>query len=205
MLSYKNWKTLEENYDFSLGMAIPSTVGSFEELLEAKKKMKKKMLGDEEIEADVEEPEEEEDAETGDGEVVEPTAPKDKVPVDDEEEAPEEEDDEEVPSDEDPLLVSMKKKMKKMKSKMKKKMSADTKKENIAASSTVAEINSDDAWLKSVRSMLGSYDPRNDGLTDYTNEDALLPVIDINTGLVVKSNEPGPGEVGFAPQSRFGL
>lgn len=200
MLSFKDWKSLNESYDFSLGLATPNTVGiqsqsgfaSFAELLEAKKKMKKKMFGDEEIpdeedEEEVEVPEEgdeeeveDDDAETGDGEVVEPSAPKDK------EMEPE--------GGKAAFLARMKKKMKK-------KMAAEgTQAEPIADDAPAAE-GTEDAWFQSIKSMITFQDPRNDGLTDYTNEDALMPFIDPNTGFARK---PVAGEVGFAPQGKIG-
>lgn len=57
-------------------------------------------------------------------------------------------------------------------------------------------------WWMSVRSMIGSTDPKyNDGWSEY-QEEMLIAPDDPNVGL---ANEPGPGEVGFAPATRFGL
>jgi hypothetical protein len=78
MLSYKQWKMLNESVlpSFTLGVANPSNLGLNApsgfgmDILEAKKKSKKKMdLGGE-------------DDETGDGETVEPSSPKDDPDVD---------------------------------------------------------------------------------------------------------------------------
>lgn len=107
MLSYKQWKTLNESIlpSFSLGIGNPSNLGlqsPFSTLEEGKKKSKKKMWDDEDDAEDVEKDDEEkedeeegdgEDAETGDGEVVEPSSEKDDPDVDvevgeDEEESP---------------------------------------------------------------------------------------------------------------------
>ena len=100
MLSFKEWKELN-SASIDLGVVSNKTTSAIEEILEAKKKMKKKMdpeavapeedeeedLEDEEVpedEKDVDvdseedgEDEEKEDAETGDGEVVEPSSEKD--------------------------------------------------------------------------------------------------------------------------------
>ncbi len=102
MLSFKEWKELN-SASIDLGVVSNKTTSAIEEILEAKKKMKKKMdpeaiapeedeeedLEDEEVPEDEKEvdvdaedeedgdEEEKEDAETGDGEVVEPSSEKD--------------------------------------------------------------------------------------------------------------------------------
>lgn len=235
MLSFKDWKSLNESYDVSMGLTTPASVGvvapgygglSFEELLEAaKKKMKKKMMDDEgnddeDEDADVED---EDDAETGDGEVVEPSAIKDKEkPEDDDDEESDDEDDEESddekePEGKNPFLSNMKKKMNKMKKKMKEKMSSDKKscdkmKKKMTAenSETIETIEpSNDPWLQSFKKMIANVDTRNDGITDYTNEDAIMPYIDINTGLTGERPDTlpiaeVPGQIGYAPQGKVG-
>jgi len=203
MLSYKQWKQVNESLDFSLGLATPASVGmttNFQDLLdEAKKKMKKKMFGDEEEvvddsedeeedeDLDVEEPEEdapEEDAETGDGEVVDPASKKD-VPPEEEEEGG------------NPLLA----RLKKMKGNMKKKMCADDKKDKKDKKEKVKKEDADNDWMKSVF-FAPPANKNFDGIG--VTEDALLPVIDPNTGLYDAAREPQPGQVGFAPQGVLG-
>lgn len=230
MLSFKDWKSLNESYDVSMGLTTPASVGvvapgygglSFEELLEAaKKKMKKKMMDDEGMDDE----EDDDDAETGDGEVVEPSAVKDKeMPEDEEEDSEEEpeededdeEEDSEEPEEKNPFLSNMKKKMKKMKKKMKEKMSSDKKscdkmKKKMTAENSIETIEtSNDPWLQSFKKMIANVDTRNDGITDYTNEDAIMPYIDINTGLTGERPEvlptaEVPGQIGFAPQGKVG-
>jgi len=213
MLSYKDWKSLNESYDFSLGLATPKSLGvmggsaSFEEIIEAKKMKKKMDLDGEDEESDdsEEDNDEEDDAETGDGEVVDPSSPKDDADSDDEgsddESEGDESDDEESDDGEDkemsPAVMMMKKKMKnKMASKCKEKKKCSKMKK---------KMTSEDAtWWQSVHDMVGV--PENnrhfDGVT--YGEDSLLPVIDPNTGLTANS-PPMPGDVGFSPETRFGL
>jgi hypothetical protein len=64
-------------------------------------------------------------------------------------------------------------------------------------------VNEDDAWLNSVNTMLNANPAPKwwDGIT--IGEEALLPQIDPNTGFAIPE-EPKAGEVGFAPQTRFG-
>jgi len=106
MLSYKQWKTLNESIlpSFNLGIANPSNLGlqapagfGFEEARMSKKTKKK--MSDEEDE-DEDEDEDEKDAETGDGEVVDKkdAPPKNKPDVDVEDD---EDDDEDAEDDED--------------------------------------------------------------------------------------------------------
>lgn len=179
-------------------------VPTFEELLEAKKKaMKKKMdFGGDDEEGDEEGDEEEDDndAETGDGEVVDASSDKDEPEEDGSDEAQDGEDED---MNNSPALMRMKKKM----GKMKKKMSADTKKK--PKSEATEQSEQDDAWWQSVHDMMGKPKDRNfDGLNyvdGIQHEDSLLPHIDPNTGMIVNTDEPRPGEVGYAPNSRFGI
>ena len=219
MLSFKDWTLVKESFNVSLGIATPQSLGvispSFEELLEAKKKsMKKKMFGDEEEvpEDDGEELGDEVDAdESGDGEVVKPKSLKDDPDAEDmggdEDEDKDEDMDDEEEDGANPLLM----KMKKMKGKMKKKMSCEKKKDDKPMKKKMAEevqeIESND-WLNSVSNMIKQTDGKNwDGIS--TNEDALLPRINPLTGEVMTDAdvdaEPGPGEIGYAPQTRFGI
>lgn len=58
-------------------------------------------------------------------------------------------------------------------------------------------------WWNSVHSMIGAPQTKfSDGWSEY-HEDALIPPSDPNAQ-VAKSEEPGPGEIGFAPQQRVG-
>lgn len=167
--------------------------------LEEAKKMKKKMgmeMPDEEIpEEEPMDDEEDLDAETGDGEVVDPASEKDdpEAEEDIEAETPPEEDEEEVePGMEESPLMRMKKKM----SKMKKKMAADAddcKKKFGKAPAKKKEDKKKDvkkedvAWWNSLQNMLKQ--PENvkgSGFGFRHNEDALYPEIDINTGLIKK-------------------
>lgn len=146
MLSYKQYKLINESVpSTTLGLGKLPTVGgivtnsglsasqTLADLIDEAKK-KKKMLSDE-VPVEDEESEDEDDAETGDGEVVEPKSEKD-VPVEDDEEEDDEEeevpedDEEEVPEDKEkltPMMMKkkMKKKMEKMKAKMKKEWNID--------------------------------------------------------------------------------
>jgi hypothetical protein len=154
MKSFREWKKINESYDFSLGIKTPGTVAatgnltSFYDLLEAKKKaMKKKM----ELDA-VNDDEENDSVPTGDGEVVKPKSVKD-IPqdddLDDEVDADEDmdDDDDEDMGDDDmgpkekdmspDKLAFMKKKMKKDKKKDKKKVKSE-----------------DSMWIQSLEDMI---------------------------------------------------
>lgn len=65
-----------------------------------------------------------------------------------------------------------------------------------------AESAEEDEWWASVKSMLGPAPNTkySDGWSEY-HEDALLPPNDPNAQV---SQEPSPGDVGFAPQQRLG-
>lgn len=204
MLSYRNWKTINESLDIMpLGVtAVPSVgvIGSVyardEEMLlaemkkkmaKAKSKMRKKMgVGDDEGMSDED-----------DGEVVKPAAQKDVDPDADADAAEDSEDDgdkdmdkskdmdKDAPKkpgegdgdheDEDGDDEGSAKEMMFMKKKMKKGCGKTMKKEE-------AEIR-DDPWFQSIANMMG--DPSSE-----KNWDGFTPL--------------QPGEVGFAPQGRIG-
>ncbi len=224
MLSYKKWKTLNESFDCALGISQPQSLGissnagptldEFLSLLNEKKKMKKKMMLDKPGGMDDED-------ETGDGEMVEPSSLKDKKVVKngcDDDDMDDDDDDEEMDdmgdgeiddnmasrSTSDKLMMMKKK----MKGKMKKKMCSGKKKmkkeeidpEEIAEPDPVV-----DPWLQSVADMMkGDNSTKNwDGISSK-NEDALIPASDPNKDLVDQDSDPQPGEVGWAPQCRVG-
>ena len=212
MLSYKTWRSINESSinetTLPVGLKTPQSVGvfggyaTFDELLEAKKKMKKKMDFGGDVPMDDDDEEEDMDvdgAETGDGEVVDAKAPKDEPDVDvsddevdddmGDEGDEDDEDDEEMDDEKISLKPSM---MKKPPMMMKKKSSKKMKKENA------------DFW-NSLNNMMELPTMKNfDGIA-YGNvsEDALLPPLDPFTGHVLDST-PAPGEVGFAPDTRIG-
>jgi len=66
-----------------------------------------------------------------------------------------------------------------------------------------AFLDNDEEWLASVRGMMHSdlNQKFDDGFTRYY-EDALFTPVDPNQS--VQSDEPGPGQVGFAPSQRLG-
>jgi len=177
MLTYKEWRTINENFGgpIPIGIATPTAIGMINPLDEAKKGKgkKKKMLGDvpPEEEVDKEEPDEEEEED-----VEKDTEVKEK-PEDGEEEE-EEEDDED--KEKKPLFFCKKgKKCSKMNKKMKKE------------------------WHNSVMNQVNS-DPNakfSDGFSKY-EEDALIAPTDPNTGL--EDQQLKPGDVGWAPVPRVG-
>lgn len=198
MLSYKEWKTLNESYNVSLGISTPKSLGafgaSFADLLETKKK-KKKMMGDvvpeEEPKVpeddDEEEPDMDDDEETGDGEMVEPSSKKDVPKPDDD---MDDDDEEEGEKTSDPLMAGMKKKMKK-------KMGSD------CCKPMKKKMSEDAFFSQSLRNMFSQGGTKfSDGIS--VSEDALLPLIDPITGYHIQA-DPLPGEVGYAPQTRFGV
>lgn len=192
--SYKQWKQLNESLlATTLGISTPKGFLVTDQPLEEGKKKKKHMdlEDDEDVEEEEDEIDVEKDAETGDGEVVEPSSKKDlpteEEPVEDEEE---EDDDEE---DERKLLskamVAPSPTMMKKKG-MKKKM----KKEN-------------QEWLASFNKMLSFQKTKN---WDGFSEDALLPLTDMNGQELIEpstpiNTEPQPGEVGYSPETRLGM
>jgi hypothetical protein len=181
MLSYKQWKLLNENFGLvSLGVKSANTVaitGNNLDLDEAKK-MKKKMLSDEV-------PEEEEPEEVVDDEEEEEVPEEDCC--DDEEEG----DEEEVPEEKKKIVMPIMG----MKKKMKKKM----KKESTETEEKVVESNPEhDKWRLSVKNMLNPVVPQNwDGIS--VKEDALLPPSENE-----EAPAPKPGEFGYSPYTRIG-
>lgn len=221
MLSYKNWKLLEESFGFSnLGIKTPQNIGSVGNLAgldEASKKMKKKMLEDDAVPTD-EVPDEGTEEEEDEGEETE-SEPKDcgcddkkmcckgmkkkmkKEACEEDDEEEEEDEDQEIEDaeeeagedldgddeeGEDPDHVA------KVKGKtldmplmgMKKKMKKKMKKEH-------------QDHVNSIKEMLAS-DPQHknwDGIS-VKQEDYLIQSTE---------NQPGPGEPGYAPQTRFGV
>ena len=237
MLSYKNWKLLEESFGFSnLGIKYPQNLGSVGNLAGLEEaKMKKKMLEDDaevvKPEEDEKEDEDEEDVadvqvddadaevESDDAEETEECGDKKmcckgmkkkmkKESCDEDEEEEDEEEDEEIEDAEEaagedldgddeegedpdhvakikgktlemPLLLGMKKKMKK---KMVKKM----KKEHVDRVASIKEMLSTDPNYKNW-----------DGISVKKEDYLLSPE--------APAAAPGPGEVGYAPQTRFGV
>jgi hypothetical protein len=84
------------------------------------------------------------------------------------------------------------KRMKFMKKKMKKEAAEPWTKE-------------DADFLRSLRSQMGAtqFNVNKDGWTEY-QEDALLAPSDPNADVIDDEDEPGPGDVGYAPQGRVG-
>lgn len=90
---------------------------------------------------------------------------------------------------------------------MKKKMAAES------AEETEAHDVEGNDFIQSIAKMMSGGDgQRNwDGISPK-NEDALLPIIDPNTGYAIGNygdpapgeGQPQPGEVGFAPQGKIG-
>lgn len=202
MLSYKNWKLYNESIGstFVLGVKQPQNIGAIGAtgasditseieiaLEEARKKMKKKMNGDM-----GEEPEPEESPEGEPEEKIKKRPPEDAAPEegggdegDDEDEGDGDDGDGESPEREEPGVKEKPEptlfQKKKQKSKMKKE---------------------DVEFWNSLQKMLHGGLPTErfrDGTNGFT-EDALLAPIDINKAVT----EVGPGEPGFAPQTRIG-
>jgi hypothetical protein len=207
MRTYKSWKQLNENFGgpIPIGLGRPSVVGGVMgsqeasmELDEAKKKKKKKMLGDEMPRKPLEGPEDELERKPGDEEEEELLDRKHGDEEEEEEEEKELGDEEELErkpgdeelSDELPAkkdLMMSKKKCNKSAKKSKKKM---TKEEQDWYDSVTHQINSDPNrkyW---------------DGFKQL-EEDALIPPADPNAA-VTEPHEPRPGEVGYAPVPRLG-
>lgn len=230
MLSYNQWKTLNESlFSTTLGVAGQTPLGVLNSLLdEAKAKGKKKMFGDDA----------EDDAETGDGEVVEPASEKD-APEDDEvevkmggdekggcgkcmkskkkmsvkptftdeddaEAGPEmdaEEGGEEVPAEEDEAEEGDDEEQPCGKKKLP--MPVNTPMAAKKKLKKEAYLDDEADWLQSVQSMIGTGKVNvkfDDGFTRYF-EDALIPPQDANAEV---TESPAPGDVGFAPEQRLG-
>lgn len=218
MLSFKEWRSLCESNNYTLGLAQPQTLGvvgggglqQLEELLAEKRKMKKKMLDDKVLDDTDED-------ETGDGEMVEPSALKDKPKDcdhdhdddDDGDDHGDEMGDDDVdtddngePAGDDPLrskLLMMKKKMKKKMcgKSMKKKMKAESEEATELKISQIDLNASQNEFLNKLNAIY-SY---NKGVKNSSGlaEDIVFPANDANADLA-KNEEPGPGEPGFAPQ-----
>lgn len=203
--SYKQWQMLNETFgavgSFTLGLSNPQSLGivgsqGLMDLEEAKKQAKKKKM-----DADIEMDDEISDEDDDDME-IEKIGIKGKKLVGPEEEEEEEEEDgeeeeeeEEIDTDITKRPIFMKKKCKKA---MKKAMKKGMKKE-------------DQEWWNSINNMLLA-NPDTDKCWDgfsRIKEDALLPPVDSNQGLADMNPQiygtPQPGEVGFAPQTKFGL
>lgn len=210
MLGFKEWQQLNENMSFNLGMARTPTVGgvvggtgiSDWALEEAKKKMKKKMMGDE----DLEDSDDDADDMGGDDDVDSDDAPKKdifkKKPKPDMDSSDDDGDDDgdgddDMGGDDDDVKdtpMFMKKKMK-----GKKKCGKNMKK-----GYGKAMKNEEAEFWASLQGQMGSdLNQRNwDGIS--VQEDALISPADVDPALDAAHAEPGPGEVGFAPQQRFG-
>lgn len=209
MLGFKEWQQLNENMSFNLGMARTPTVGgvvggtgiSDWALEEAKKKMKKKMMGDE----DVEDSDDDADDMGGDDDGDSDDAPKKdifkKKPKPDmdssDDDGDDDGDDDDMGGDDDDVKdtpMFMKKKMK------------DKKKcgKNMKKGCGKAMKNEEAEFWASLQGQMGSdLNQRNwDGIS--VQEDALISPADVDPALDAAHAEPGPGEVGFAPQQRFG-
>lgn len=237
MLSFNQWKKeskkIDESFDVTLGVSNPSvfsTFSSFYDILEAKKKMKKKMMGDDEEMDDEEVPSDDEEMDDEEVPSDDEDMDDEEVPSDDEEDMDDEDmDDEEDMGDEKEMtpMMRMKKKMKKMKKKMQaeaaqlkgnqKKLDADgdgkiersdfkklNKKKDDECEDEVKTVKKE-SFAKSLSNMISDANPgkRNwDGIS--LEEDALLPLIDPNTGVALPDS-PGPGEVGYSPVTRIGV
>jgi len=204
MLSYKEWKELNESFGGPVPLGIGkqqavgvvnslSTIEDLESLEEAAKKKKKKMLADledkelevspDDVDIDVDVDDEEDDVCPGKDDEVDID-----VDVDDEEE------EEDVP----PMMAK-----KKMKGKMKKKMAKKGCKTCKASSKKMTK--EDQEWYNSVKRQVDS-DPNrkyNDGLPSIS-EDALLAPEQEPEADQMTPNEPQPGEVGYAPEQKIG-
>lgn len=184
MLSYKQWKLLNENFGLvSMGVKSHNTVaitGNNLELDEAKK-MKKKMLDDEKVPME-DEPEEVEDDEEED---VPEEKPEEDC-CDDDEDA-----DDEAPEEKEKITMPIMG----MKKKMKKKM----KKESTETEEKVVESNPlHDQWRISVKNWLNPDVPQKNWDGMPVKEDALLPPSE------EQAPAPKPGELGYAPVGRIG-
>jgi hypothetical protein len=199
-----------------------------------KKKMMGKEMGDEDMDMDDEEmddeevPSDDEDMDMDDEDMDDEEVPSDDEDMDDEK-VPS--DDEDMGDEEEMTpMMRMKKKMKKMKKKMQaeaaqlkgnqKKLDADgdgkiersdfkklNKKKDDDYEEEEDEVKTvkKESFAKSLSNMISDANPgkRNwDGIS--LEEDALLPMIDPNTGVALPDS-PGPGEVGYSPVTRIGV
>ena len=99
----------------------------------------------------------------------------------------------------------MKKKMKKMKKKMKK-MQEDAAifEKDIADYPDMPQDHSQDSEKEFFASLARQFGKPNERFQSGLSEDMLVPLNDPNAPNYVAPEEPGPGEVGFAPQGRMG-
>ena len=224
MLSYKNWKTLNESYGpaITLGIKTPNVVGGVmgshlePELDEAKKcKDCKKMLGNEPLLGKIKmkmKPKLGAKPELGEKPEDDEIDLKDKIdddePVDDDEiDEPTDDDeiDDEVPDEEpgDEEEIDIKKpSLDKIAIKTSSKKS--TKKASKKASKKMTAEESQ--WWNSVHSMLNVNDIDKKYWDGY-REDVLFNPIDPNAELAQEPTDPAnpqPGTVGYAPQTRIG-
>ena len=228
MLSYNEWEKLNENFDFTLGLTSPQSIGTVgglgvdlegNDLDEGKKKCsksKKKMdVGDEE---------------GGDGdELVKPAAPKDKdvdVDVDDDsddsdsggDDSVDDSEGDDVSSDDSgddsdsggddsgddmggdkkPPFMSKKGSKKKSTKKSSKKMKKESQDE-------LGFNSGDDEFFMSLRTQMGGdqwqMDKNWDGMPTIEEESLIAPE---TPAAETETSEPGPGEPGFAPTTRIG-
>ena len=230
MLKYKEWKQLNESFlgPVTLGLGKVQNLGiqganfkleDLEAIEEAAKKGKKKMLGDDpdggglekivglkkkikgdkdELKGDEEELEGDDDDLDGD--------------LDDDGDDDLGDDDDDLDGDKDDLGGGAKKKVKldlggdpgaeggKISPMMKK-----CKKGGKGKKCESTERTEEQAWWDSLSHQL-SADPNkrySDGTEFLQKEDAVIPPSNANASLV--SDEPGPGDIGFSPQQRFGV
>ncbi len=212
MLSYNEWEKLNENFDFTLGLVSPPSLGVIgslgvdlegNDIVEKKMNKCKKMHG-----------EEEEDA--GD-ELVKAAAPKDKdVDVDDDDNDDDDSDDSDDSETDDsesddsdcdddscggdkkPPFMSKKGSKKKSKKKSSKRMKKEETEEDVDAK-----------FWASIKSQMGGNSVPNknwDGMPiewdgSPIEEEALIAPPKVET----ETSEPGPGEPGFAPATRIGF
>lgn len=211
MLSFKDWSNLCEN-SYTLGITQPQNLGvvsslhTLEELIAERKKMKKKMLDDKVMGPT----DDDEEDETGDGEMVEPSAIKDK-PKDDGDDMGDDGDDDgddhgDENGDDEPDMDDngkdadpLRQKIMMMKKKMKKKMCGKTMKKKMKAEATEdgekMEAPVENEFLKSLADI---YAPKKSKNWSGLAEDALFPATNANDSLV--QQEPKAGEIGYAPQ-----
>lgn len=195
LTSFKKFRQLNESIiggTFALGLANPTAIG-----LEEGKKKAKKMLGDE-LERDEDDLEAAEDDEVD----AEDDADADMDDADDDD-ADAEANDEVADDDAEDVAVDKAKIAKDMASvpMMKKCGCGKCKKcSKMKKKMTKEEVQ----FLDTIKKTYGSsfFNINDDG---SFKEDAIIPPTDPNAGLTTEQpNQPGPGEVGFAPQQRLG-
>ena len=273
MITFQEWKkdqNIDESFDVGLGISTPqsfASFGSFSDLLEARKKMKKKMDGDDSFggkdkdddmgdDSDDDHDDDDDDRDDDDdmGDDSDNHDDDDDDMGGDKKNRPDDDDngDDNNPgvSDNNPgvsdnPMMRMKKKMAKMKKKMQAEAEAFRDEDVIEEKKTEKKTEEKcdcgkcekcnpkcdcgkcekcnpkkESFAQSLANMLNDQKPNTrfssfGGYTDGQNstfgEDAVLPMIDPNTGLIIPSvNDHTPvdtkaGEVGFAPQVRLGM